>query len=219
MIHRAALVFATSLALVCLPACRETDRRRSAADAEGANPEAAGVRAHEENAATSPGAKQPTLTNDVRVLAEQGDANAQRLLGIKYYKGDGVPKDASLAAEWLRKAANQGDPESQTILAAMYTLGDGVPKDAPQAVEWYRKAAEQGFAAAQLGLGLKYATGAGVPRNLVEAYKWTSLAAASGNSQARDHLDEVDEGMTRAELAEAEKLAREWLEAHRGKKQ
>jgi hypothetical protein len=159
------------------------------------------------------------MTNDVRALPEPGDAKAQRELAIRYYRGDGVPKDAALAAVWLLKAAEQGDPESQTLLAAMYTLGDGVPKDAPKAVEWYRKAAEQGFAAAQLGLGAKYAQGNGVARNLVDAHKWTNLAAASGNLQARDRLEELEEAMTREELAEAEKLAREWLEAQRATKQ
>jgi TPR repeat protein len=219
MKRRAALALATSLALIGPVACSDTNRPSSAAKAEHASPAAEGPRAREEDASTSPGAQQPSVTNDVRESPEPGDAKAQRALAIKYYRGDGVPKNAALAAEWLRKAAEQGDPESQTLLAAMYTLGDGVPKDAPKAVEWYRKAAEQGFASAQLGLGGKYALGDGVARNLVEAYKWTNLAAASGNTQARDRLDELEEGMTKEEHAEAEKLAREWLEAHRGRKQ
>jgi hypothetical protein len=155
------------------------------------------------------------MTNDVHELPEPVDAKAQRELAIRYFRGDGVPKDATLAAAWLLKAAEQGDPESQTLLAAMYSLGEGVPEDAAKAVEWYRKAAEQGFATAQLGLGVKYAQGNGVARNVVEAHKWTNLAAASGAPQARDRLEELEEAMTAEELADAEKLAREWLAAHR----
>ena len=41
-------------------------------------------------------------------LAEQGDAAAQFNLGGMYRRGEGVPKNASQAAAWYRKAAEQG---------------------------------------------------------------------------------------------------------------
>ena len=62
-------------------------------------------------------------------LAEQGDARAQRNLGLMYEYGDGVPEDDVKAVYWFRKAAEQGAAIAQTKLGLMYANGDGVPKD------------------------------------------------------------------------------------------
>ena len=43
-----------------------------------------------------------------RPLAEQGDVNAQLMLGLLYVDGDGVPLDEVEATYWFRKAAEQG---------------------------------------------------------------------------------------------------------------
>ena len=45
------------------------------------------------------------------------------------------PKDAAVAAAWLRKAAEQGDAAAQSRLGDMYDDGDGVEKDASQAAD------------------------------------------------------------------------------------
>jgi TPR repeat protein len=92
-----------------------------------------------------------------------------------------------------------------------------VPQDDVQAAQWCRKAAEQGHAAAQRFLGDFYSTGLGVPQDDVEAHKWMNLAAArtSGADQKRfaDARDEIAAKMTPAQVAEAQKRAREWTEA------
>lgn len=54
-----------------------------------------------------------------RMAADQGDANAQCLLGLLYANGDGVPKDLQEAATWYRKAADQGDADAQRLLAGL----------------------------------------------------------------------------------------------------
>lgn len=43
------------------------------------------------------------------LLAHQGDANAQKNLGVMYDNGDGVKQDKQQAFEWFLKAAEQGD--------------------------------------------------------------------------------------------------------------
>ena len=50
---------------------------------------------------------------EVRALAERGDADAQRWLGAMYYQGEGVQQDYEKAAHWFRKAAEQGHARSQ----------------------------------------------------------------------------------------------------------
>jgi len=48
--------------------------------------------------------------------AEQGDAEAQYMLGCCYQFGDGVIKDKVEAAKWLRKSAKQGYGQAQNLL-------------------------------------------------------------------------------------------------------
>ena len=84
-------------------------------------------------------------------------------------------------------------------------------------MSWYRKAAEQGETAAQYNLGAMYNNGQGVPQDYVAAHMWFNLAAASGDKLAVEVRERAAEGrervakeMTPAQIAEAQKLAREW---------
>ena len=49
-----------------------------------------------------------------------------------------------------------------------------------------------------------------MPQNYVSAYMWFNLAAAHGDEEAAKRRDKLAEGMTPAQIAEAQKLAREW---------
>jgi TPR repeat protein len=44
-----------------------------------------------------------------RPLAEQGNAKAQKVLGVMFRKGEGVPKSAVRARMWFGLAAKRGD--------------------------------------------------------------------------------------------------------------
>jgi TPR repeat protein len=59
-----------------------------------------------------------------------------------------------------------------------------------------------------------YGTGQGVPEDYVLAYMWWNLAAAQGHEGAQSNKDILEERMTREQIAEAQRLSREWLEAH-----
>jgi uncharacterized protein len=150
-----------------------------------------------------------------RKAADQGDASAQSNLGVMYNNGQGVPQDYVQAAAWYRKAADQGDASAQHNLGVMYYIGQGVPQDYVQAVAWYRKAADQGDASAQYNLGVMYSRGQGVPQNFVQAHKWYNLSAAQETDKEPRELstknrDLVAAKMTPAQIAEAQRLAREW---------
>jgi TPR repeat protein len=75
---------------------------------------------------------------------------------------------------------------------------------------WYDKAAVQGEAKAQFYLGIQSAFGEGGPLDLVQAHMWYSLAAGNGNAHAPGYRDDLARQMTAAQIAEAQKLAREW---------
>jgi uncharacterized protein len=135
--------------------------------------------------------------------AEQGYADAQYKLGVAYDFGRGVPQNYAAAKSWFQKAAEQGNAAAQSDLGFMYVKGHGVPQDYAAAMTWFQKAAEQGNATAQFNLGNMYFRGRGVPQDYVLAQMWFILAAAVGESSAAQY-------MTPAQIAEAQKLAREW---------
>jgi hypothetical protein len=118
--------------------------------------------------------------------------------------------DYATALRLWRPLAEQGDADAQARLGLLYDLGKGVPQDDAEAVKWYRKAADQGLAPAQFNLGLMYDNGQGVPQDYVQAHMWYNLAAAKGNQTARKNRDIVAKKMTPAQIAEAQRLAREW---------
>jgi TPR repeat protein len=92
----------------------------------------------------------------------------------------------------------------------MYRNGHSVPQDYAEAMRWYRKAAEQGDDNGQYRLGLMYGVGQGVPQDDVLAHMWFNLAAAQGLEKAEGFRDEIVESMTSEQVAEAQRLAREW---------
>ncbi len=81
---------------------------------------------------------------DLRKLADQGDADAQWQIGVRYHNGDGVPHDDAQAMQWFQRAAEQGHVTAQATLGAYYWAGRGVPQDLSQAYFWSALALAQG---------------------------------------------------------------------------
>jgi TPR repeat protein len=92
----------------------------------------------------------------------------------------------------------------------MYVNGQGVPQDYAEALKWYHLASDQGYADAQFSLGGMYADGRGAPRDYVLAHMWLNLSAAHGNQRAAEKRNTIARRMTSAQIAKAQKLAREW---------
>nr|WP_321403391.1 tetratricopeptide repeat protein [uncultured Desulfobacter sp.] len=84
--------------------------------------------------------------------AEQGDAQSQFILGLRYAQGDAVEQNFAEAAKWWQKAAAQGFADAQYNLGVLYARGDGVPKDLSKAADLWRKAADQGYTQAKTAL-------------------------------------------------------------------
>ena len=150
-----------------------------------------------------------------RPLAEQGDASAQVTLGSMYQHGEGVTQDYVEAVNWFRLAAEQGYAVAQHQLARMYARGLWVRQDSAEAAKWYRLAAEQGEAVAQYYLGVMYDLGWGVPQDYVQAYMWLNLAVVGfppgeDRKLAAGNRDGIETNMTPSQVAEAQRLAREW---------
>jgi TPR repeat protein len=83
-------------------------------------------------------------------------------------------------------------------------------RDYATALRIVRPLAERGDANAQYNLGVFYDNGLGVPQDRIRAYMWLDLAAMQGRESAATFRDLVARVMTPGQIAEAQKLAREW---------
>jgi GAF domain/PilZ domain/Sel1 repeat len=72
----------------------------------------------------------------LRQMAEKGDAAAENALGLRYATGEGVKPDAEEAVRWFTKAAEQGSVSAQSKLGAIYLSGRGVRQDPSRAYFW-----------------------------------------------------------------------------------
>ena len=120
--------------------------------------------------------------------------------------------------KWFRSAADRGDVAAQFYLGFMYSEGQGVPQDYAKATKWFRLAADRGDPQAQYNLALSYSKGenAGGSRTIsapicgsilpLRISPLPTLAAAPPSP----NRDVVAHKMTPDEIAEAQKLAREW---------
>ena len=158
-------------------------------------------------------------TRDVADLlrdAEAGDLEAHVRLGDLYQRGEGVEQDDAEAVAWFHRAAEQGHADAQFRLGFAYSNGSGVVLDYAESLAWFHRAAEQGHDAAQWILGsLFYSLGRGeVPRDDVQAAMWLYLALSQNDGHDRSPLDMLEARMTPAQIAEAQRLADEWRDAH-----
>jgi alpha-tubulin suppressor-like RCC1 family protein len=148
-------------------------------------------------------------------LTTNGDAYAW---GCNEYGqlGDGTTTNRSTPVLIGQMWASISTSQSHTV--GLTTSGDAdcdAPKEEqPPQVSELLKVAEQGNVDAQYNLGRMYANDEGVPEDMVLAYMWWNLAAAQGSENAQDNKDIIEQGMTREQIAEAQRLSREWLEAH-----
>ena len=138
-------------------------------------------------------------------FAEQGNLEAQTLLGIIYENGEGVSQDYSKACYWYQKAAEKNDTNALFRLGRMFDRGQGVSQDYTKAAEYFLKAAEQGHAYAQYNIGSMYEDGEGVEQDSVKAVAWFRKAAEQGIARAQyklgymyDNGEGVEENLSKA---------------------
>src|SRR5665811_1158485 len=98
--------------------------------------------------------------------------------------------------------------------AAAGPLADGVAAyergDYSTALRLWQPLAEQGYASTQYSLGVRYAYGQGVPQDNVQAHMWFNLAATKGDDAAIGARKRIAANMTHEQIADAQKLARQW---------
>lgn len=78
----------------------------------------------------------------------------------------------------------------------------------------FAEMAAAGNAQTLFELGLIYASGRDGEQDNVTAHKWFNIAAFRGFDAAKARREELAAEMTRDEIAEAQRAAREWLTQH-----
>jgi len=121
-------------------------------------------------------------------LANDGDSEAQKMLGIMYDYGHGVKADSEKALSWYLRSAEQGHPAVQYQVGAKYFRGDGVKQNYQEAAKWWDMAANGGQVDAQFNLGLMYFRGLSISSNDEKAAKLFELAAEQGHAHGQYSL-------------------------------
>jgi len=157
--------------------------------------------------AVMPNLKNPLLGMNVlrHIRLDQSDGV------LRLYSNTG---NKNAKTEVLRKAADQGSAITQYTLGKLYDEGNGVSQDDSQAFLWYSKAADQGVDKAQNNLRVMYANGQGVPKDYIQAIKWFHIAKARGVVVAGRNSQFAEAMVTPAQIAEGERMEREWLSEH-----
>ena len=167
-----------------------------------------------------------------REAAVAGNEAAQARLGRCMLRHDGAITDRADAAQWIHRVALSGTRMRSRGSSARRMADRGGAGTARRSLcrrqrrdggrraraRPFTAAAEKGDAFAQLQLGLRYARGDGVAQSYVQAHKWVNLAAAAGDAEAAKSRDVFAKLMTADEVAEAQRLAREWSAARQGTK-
>ncbi len=148
----------------------------------------------------------------IKARAEQGDAKAQSALGELYFeRGNDVE-----AFNWYHKAAEQGEPKAECCIGALYRDGRVLKQNFSEAAKLFRRSANQGYWLAQDCLADLYEKGTGVNQDYIEAYKWYNIATANPDLPSIMHeliakdRKEISLRMTAVQIAEAQKLSREF---------
>lgn len=121
-------------------------------------------------------------------LANDGDTEAQRRVGICYLYGTGVDRDLKKGLDWIAKAAMNENTEAQYDLGVIFRDGYGVKVNLPDAAYWFRKAARNGNDKAQLSTGILFLEGKGVQQDYRIAAENFWRAAEQGNIDAAYRL-------------------------------
>lgn len=142
------------------------------------------------------------------LLAQDYTEEAQTNYGVGLLYS--LKQDYQEAFKCFTKAAEQGHAGAQLMLGVMYYDGEGVPQDYKEAARWLIRSAEQGNADAQAYVSRMYYYGQCVPEDYVQAYKWCNLAATQGFESAKEARDMLRKKMSPAQIAEAQRLSREF---------
>lgn len=118
---------------------------------------------------------------------------AQYLIGLDYFQGNGVVQDYAKALVWFHKAASEGYAPAQDKIGFIYKNGYSVNQDQFKAFEWFYKSASQDYTEGQINLALMFKEGHGVDQDRSKSLEWFKKAAYKGNDIAKYNVELLSE--------------------------
>lgn len=138
-------------------------------------------------------------------LAEQGNKEAQYIVGEMYEQGSGVAKNKTKALRWFETSASQGHKKSTYKLLYLEIQSNGLNDFSKSQLGVLRQEAVSGDENAQYYLGKMYAAGVGVPKSLTNALTWLNKATFNGLSEAEHEAIVVEDELARIRESQAKK--------------
>jgi len=148
--------------------------------------------------------------DQLRRMAESGDAGAQNSLGLRYVNGEGVKADEREAARWFTKAAEQGYTPAQSKLGSLLFRG----RETCAAQQTTSTPDEDAHRHLKEVTPQPSDIQACLPQNLDQAYFWMALARANGDENSKVLAPLVAANLTRGQVTAIELEANRWLLQH-----
>jgi TPR repeat protein len=82
------------------------------------------------------------VLHEVKHMARNEDPEAQYLLGLLYFNGQGVRQNTDQGLYWLEKSADNGFYSAAAELGQIYLSGSRVPRDETKAAFWIERSTE-----------------------------------------------------------------------------
>ena len=118
-------------------------------------------------------------------LAEDGDRNAQYLMGKLLRDGPLLIPDSVEARHWLEQAAAQGHVTAQYALGKLLFSDDVEVRNVQKGLRWLKTAAENGSHYAAYRLGKEYLRGKIIGKDADRAVDCLTQSAKGGNQYAQ----------------------------------
>ena len=116
------------------------------------------------------------------------------------------------AIDHLKDTLLQIAPDLGAAIARFNAQGPGKAAIDVDALAQFEQEARGGRVEALYNLGLAYSTGQGAGVDYVAAHKWFNLAAIKGSDEARRWRAQISSEMSPAQISEAQREARKWLD-------
>jgi hypothetical protein len=121
---------------------------------------------------------------DLQELSDNGNSDAQYILGEMYLQGIGTDADIDTAAEYIRLAYDNGNEKSFDIYGKLVFMGDGLAQDYEAAYNAFGSITDIP-ADINCALGIMYTYGMGVRVDYDKAAGYLDKAIADGSSTAQ----------------------------------
>jgi tetratricopeptide (TPR) repeat protein len=144
-------------------------------------------------------------------LAQEGNSEAQLLLGMHHMMGLGTNTNPEVAIEWYQQAADQNNANALAVMASIYRDGVYKQKDVEQAIRLFIKSGKLGNYRAFDVLGIMFEEADGVDQDYLKSLMWYEISIANGGD--RTLKGNIVRKMAAQEIQTAAKLAQRCMDS------